>query len=384
MAYPSIDALQKILAQDVFGYAADRKKAAGRALGTFVEIITLYALDSWGYKNSIALERSIPEYANPLLTHKVEFSLHPILNSTTVDLQDIQLPITAAKITGTRPNSSNTSVVRNLSSQLLSRDSLLRNACIVGETPTGFQVASLHSYHDAATPTVAQVELTDLYRHPFAIVECKRVGVEEGARKGPQSIEKAKQGAYVARSVSSLQKIRLRNGEIGGILHHEDNSITCQPYGVLLQQVLASNLRSLLEGFILTIGVVSNHGNWFTAQNQNKEMKVLSQSYDWLLFLTDSALAQFISDALLEPNADMKHVRDVFLRSYSGQRRKNSFTKVQIDLEADRKLRAYFHANRSDIDKWFSLIAPHNSTISELRAELDALSQKKWKTILNL
>ncbi|MBK8912521.1 MAG: hypothetical protein IPM61_14480 [Chlorobi bacterium] len=184
--------------------------------------------------------------------------------------------------------------------------------------------------------------------------------------------------------MSSLQKIRLRNGEIGGILHHEDNSITCQPYGVLLQQVLASNLRSLLEGFILTIGVVSNHGNWFTAQNQNKEMKVLSQSYDWLLFLTDSALAQFISDALLEPNADMKHVQEVFLRSYSGQRRKNSFTKVQIDLEADRKLRAYFHANRSDIDRWFSLIAPHNSTISELRAELDALSQKNWKTILNL
>lgn len=190
MAYPSIDALQKILAQDVFGYAADRKKAAGRALGTFVEIITLYALDSWGYKNSIALERSIPEYANPLLTHKVEFSLHPILNSTTVELQDIQLPITAAKITGTRPNSSNTSVVRNLSSQLLSRDSLLRNACIVGETATGFQVASLRSYHDAATPTVAQVELTDLYRHPFAIVECKRVGVEEGARKARSLLKK--------------------------------------------------------------------------------------------------------------------------------------------------------------------------------------------------
>ncbi len=34
---------------------------------------------------------------------------------------------------------------------------------------------------------------------PYAIFECKRVGVEEGAKKGPQTIEKAKQGAYVAK-----------------------------------------------------------------------------------------------------------------------------------------------------------------------------------------
>ena len=37
--------------------------------------------------------------------------------------------------------------------------------------------------------------LTDLFDEPFAIFECKRVGVEEGMRKGPQRIEKAKQGA---------------------------------------------------------------------------------------------------------------------------------------------------------------------------------------------
>ena len=55
---------------------------------------------------------------------------------------------------------------------------------------------------DASGCTIA---LNDLIAEPFAIFECKRVGVEEGMRKGPQTIEKAKQGAYVARSVSSLQ-----------------------------------------------------------------------------------------------------------------------------------------------------------------------------------
>lgn len=47
--------------------------------------------------------------------------------------------------------------------------------------------------------------------------ECKRVGVEEGMKKGPQTIEKAKQGAYVALKSSSLQKVRDKNGEVYGV-----------------------------------------------------------------------------------------------------------------------------------------------------------------------
>ena len=53
----------------------------------------------------------------------------------------------------------------------------------------------------------------------YAIFECKRVGVEEGSKKGPQTIEKAKQGAYVARTASSLQKIRTDSGEKFGIIY---------------------------------------------------------------------------------------------------------------------------------------------------------------------
>jgi hypothetical protein len=57
MSYPSVDQLQKILAESVFHYAADRKKAAGRALGTLVEVITFYLLKSWDLQRFIAIER---------------------------------------------------------------------------------------------------------------------------------------------------------------------------------------------------------------------------------------------------------------------------------------------------------------------------------------
>lgn len=61
MPHPSIDALQNSLSRDVFFRATDRKKAAGRALGTLVEVITYYLLRAWGFRNSIAIERRLEE-----------------------------------------------------------------------------------------------------------------------------------------------------------------------------------------------------------------------------------------------------------------------------------------------------------------------------------
>src|SRR6266567_1761981 len=98
MSYPSVDALQRTLADTVFKYAADKKKAAGRALGTLVEIITFYTLRSWGFRDSIAIERPLAEYANPDITHNVEYSLHPILWSEAVSFSGISPPISAAKL----------------------------------------------------------------------------------------------------------------------------------------------------------------------------------------------------------------------------------------------------------------------------------------------
>lgn len=46
MTYESVDVLQRTLADKVFHYAVDCKKAVGRALGTLVEIVTFYTLCS--------------------------------------------------------------------------------------------------------------------------------------------------------------------------------------------------------------------------------------------------------------------------------------------------------------------------------------------------
>lgn len=42
MAYESVDKLQNALGEQVFHYTQDKKKAARRALGTMIEIITYY------------------------------------------------------------------------------------------------------------------------------------------------------------------------------------------------------------------------------------------------------------------------------------------------------------------------------------------------------
>ena len=64
----------------------------------------------------------------------------------------------------------------------------------------------------------------DLAPAPFARFECKRVGVEEGMKKRPQTIEKAKQGAYVAGTGSSLQRVRLRDGRFSGVIEMDDGT----------------------------------------------------------------------------------------------------------------------------------------------------------------
>jgi hypothetical protein len=40
-----------------------------------------------------------------------------------------------------------------------------------------------------------------------------------------------------------------------------------------MEEVILSDDKELLRRFILTVGVVSNHGNWFTSDNPNKEIE---------------------------------------------------------------------------------------------------------------
>jgi len=69
MGYDSVDKLQNLLASEVFHYTTDKKKAAGRAIGTFVELITYYVIKNWNFETFMSIERPLPEFANSEITH---------------------------------------------------------------------------------------------------------------------------------------------------------------------------------------------------------------------------------------------------------------------------------------------------------------------------
>ncbi len=312
------------------------------------------------------------------ISHNVEYSLHPIINEFEVTIPNDGNSITSTKILKALDNQFDVSKFEKKTNNLLDKHNILRNACSIAESEDTFLLASFKSFGKENH----ELYIFEQLQKPYAMFECKRVGVEEGTSKGPQTIEKAKQGAYVARTASSLQKIRTDNGEKYGIIYRSNNQPYIKPYTELMEEVIYSSDSELLKKFILTVGVVSNHGNWFTAENQNKELKVLSQSYDWLIFLTDFGLAQFIDDLIFNPSPEYICVQEAFKNSYTSDKKRNVFTKVKMDLASDAALIKYFTENQNKIEAWFNIIAPDNKTIIDLKNEITELRSKNWRKIL--
>lgn len=388
MAYESVDKLQKVLAEEVFNHTKDPKKASGRALGTLVEIITYYLLKTWGLNNQISIERGLAEYGNPDITHNVEYSLHPIVRSSLVTVDKSEKSITSNIILKALTASGFDLTGFQRKNNALLSNNILRNACTIATSDNSFLLCSIKS--DIGEKL--ELHIYEQNKKPYAMFECKRVGVEEGMKKGPQTIEKAKQGAYVARAASSLQKIRSESGEMQGIIYKSDGSYIIKPYINLMEEIIFSSDKELLRKFILTIGVVSNHGNWikktadgglsFSEENFQKELMVLAQSYDWLLFLTDQGLSDFIDKLLLHPIPEFQFLRDTFLSSYTEGKKKNQFTKVQMNMEADSILLKYFRDNLVTIESWFNVISPSQKSLAILKGELEELKNKNWQNIL--
>jgi hypothetical protein len=390
MAYESVDKLQKVLAEEVFKHTKDPKKASGRALGTLVEIVTYYLLKTWGLNNQISIERGLSEYGNPSITHNVEYSLHPIVRSSFLTIPKSDKSITSnVVLKALQATAFDLNGFEAKKAVTLLSNGVLRNACTIATSPSSFLLCSIKS--DIGDNL--ELHIYEQSRKPYAMFECKRVGIEEGMTKGPQTIEKAKQGAYVARMASSLQKIRSESGEMQGIIYKSDGSYIIKPYVDLMEEVIYSSDKELLRKFILTVGVVSNHGNWikksltgelsFSEESFQKELMVLAQSYDWLLFLTDQGLSDFIDKLLLNPTPEYQFLRDTFLSSYTEGKKKNQFTKVQMNIEADRILLKYFRDNIEIVEKWFNVISPSKKSLAILRDELDELKNKTWKNILS-
>ena len=369
MGYESVDRLQNLLASEVFHYTKDKKKAAGRALGTFVELITYYLIKNWNLERFSSIEHSLPEFANNEIKHNVEFALHgsKLLVNDKIEKSDI--PLSSSKII--KKHFANNKNLSPKNGMIIDKNNVIKNAFILSLDKKSFISAYINSNDSSYS-------IYELKNEPFAMLECKRVGVEEGMRKGPQTIEKAKQGSYVARTVSSLQKIRYSNGSLGGLIQGKGDKFIIKEYYSLLDEIINSNDTQLLKHFILTVGIISNHGNWFTSENQNKELKVLAQSYDWLIFLTDQGIGEFITDLLIKPKNENRAIKEAFSQSYNENKKGNVFTKVKIDYDADIALSNYFKQNEKKIISWFNIITPKNRKLDELRKELLLLSNKDW------
>ncbi len=269
MSSLSVDELQKILTTTVFKNRQDSKKASGRALGTIVELITFYILKEWEFLPHLSIERGLNEFGNDKIIHNVEFGLHQLVNEQTLSIgNEVKLPLTSTKLLKLFEVPDN---IEKRSNYLLTSDSILRNSCLIGEYKDSLFIANLKDFNSQSKSAT----LSQLKTVPFSMVECKRVGVEDGVRKGPTTIEKAKQGAYVATRVSSLQKIRNRNGEMFGIIPLKNGKFKICELISERKRIIYDSPQDALDGFILTIGVVSNHGNWFTKDNMNKELLVL-------------------------------------------------------------------------------------------------------------
>jgi hypothetical protein len=369
MGYESVDKLQNLLATNIFHYASDKKKASGRALGTFVELITFYILKNWEMETFTAMERPLPEFANSDITHNVEFTLHGSRHIVSGKFTGDDIPISCKNLIKKYFGGKNE--LSSKGGMLIDKNLVIKNACVLSSGKEIFIAAYINSQNNT-------YKIHALKNKPFAMLECKRVGVEEGMRKGPQTIEKAKQGSYVARTVSSLQRIRYLDGNLGGIIQKQDGSFIIEDYYTILNKLITSGDSQTLNNFILTIGVISNHGNWFTAETQNKELKVLGQSYDWLIFLTDDGIGEFITDLLINPQKENMPVKEAFNKSYNEIKTGNIFTKVKIDYYADRALTNYFRKNRLRIESWFNVITPGGRKMKDLKKELKTLAEKNW------
>lgn len=328
--------------------------------------MTYYLLRSWSLEEAVSIEAPLQEYGNPRITHNVEYALHAVEKRRIINMANLDpreaITASAIKKAMLRVHDLNIGNVRT--NALLSRG-ILRNSCLLNKERDARWIAN---YDREGNVTVS------LQRpEPYAIFECKRVGLDAHHGKGPQAIEKAKQGSYVARTASCLQKIQDSLGNTMGIIYDDANNYTVAPYDKLFHDIIYSR-RTVPPTFVMTVGVVSNHGNWFTSDRQNKEMVVLAQSYDWLLFLTDHGLANFVNGVVLSDR--YPDVKTAFLESYSKEKKRNQFTKVKMNLQAHRVLASYFITNMHDVEKWFNVITPHGGSLGGLRKQIGVLRAK--------
>ena len=381
MAFESVDKLQKVLATDVFNHTKDPKKAAGRALGTLVEIITYYLLKTWGLNNQISIERGLEEYGNPNISHNVEYSLHPIIQSTTLTIERTDKAITSNKILKALVTAEyNLDGFTEKSNQLLNKG-ILRNACTIATSEDKYLLCSIKNI----TPEQIELHVYEQSRKPYAMFECKRVVVEEGMIKGL-----VLEMAYDALVVSNIQKIINEKGEQQGIAFKKDGTYTIKPIEDLKADVIELEDKELLKRYVMTIAVIS-YSRYpmknteideedFNHQDIQKEIKMLAKSYDWLLSVTDQGLLEFVEKFILVPQNGDYFLRNLLLSENEKAHIEKRPLQDWMSTEIDKRLTDFFSENPQKIESWFYVMAPAKK-LSELKRDLGKLQNKNWESI---
>jgi hypothetical protein len=134
----------------------------------------------------------------------------------------------------------------------------------------------------------------------------------------------------------------------------------------------------------------------FIRQQEGRVMELLNTPIDALELTMRSSNClekggiKTIGDLTRKTESDLAHIRhlgqkslseEAFKSSYDGQKGGNRFTKVRMDLDADRCLNRYFKNNLEKIISWFNIISPAERNLEELRSELNILSSKNWAEI---
>ena len=141
MSYDSVDKLQNILASGIFHYAKDAKKAAGRALGTFVELITYYVIKNWKLETYTAIERPLPEFANNEITHNVEFTLHGSRLIATDKLEKSGNPLSCKEVVKKHFNTNTVSK----GGMIIYKNRVIKNASVLSTNSESFFNAYIDS-----------------------------------------------------------------------------------------------------------------------------------------------------------------------------------------------------------------------------------------------
>jgi len=370
----TVDDLQQQLMNEFFDRKRSPKKAAGRALGVIQEVITYYTLRSMGVYKSVFLEGRLPEYnpTKPALTHNAEFTIHNVVEEQEVELDkttigDKEYSYYLKEISG---------LEKDVNEQLVER--LYEGGIRLFAVPIG-KKSELDFRHEGIMRVAEWIsesrgQVRVLQQRPVAYVECKRVGLEEGTTSGPQTIEKAKQAAYVAGHSSAIQGLRGPLTKHGTYYDTDQEQWIVKLYEDIWNDIINRDLE--VEHAIRSIIFVGNHVNWYPGGDMSKDLQVMVDNHDWAVWVEDNALVDFSTEFLFARNSK---VGEAFRMHHSDDRSSGVryFSKQSIWEPAHRELLDFFESKFDHVrDDWFRVLGRDGEdTIADLGAELIKLSQ---------